>query len=341
MGQLYGRYATEMAEEVDGRCISNMRGAGFDETCMEQLKESFTNAIAKIDQQLAEGAPAKAARGAAVEEATSAKAAAEQKQEELAAASKAAKEAKDEATAAVKEAANHLADFIPELKAASDELDEAKAYLADFIDGPLASYNTLAELTEETFKEPEVTKSYYETIDGQKCDRAIIDACRTAVAGQGDGRVSIDDAKRVFLEIADGNKETRVERWTVRYCMEAFKWTEAAHDWIVEAIKTINQEDEEEEPAAKKAKTESDTYYEVVDGWKCKRDILNTCRELIVGQGDGRISHDDAEKVWAKAADGPGVTDVEKWTLRYCLSEFKWTRSGHDFMLEKLGTVQA
>ena len=33
---------------------------------------------------------------------------------------------------------------------------------------------------------------------GMACDRAVIDACRTAVAGQGDGRVSIEDAKQVY-----------------------------------------------------------------------------------------------------------------------------------------------
>ena len=38
------------------------------------------------------------------------------------------------------------------------------------------------------------------TIDGVKCDRGIIDACETAVKAKGDGRVSKEDAEKVFVE---------------------------------------------------------------------------------------------------------------------------------------------
>jgi hypothetical protein len=131
------------------------RGAGFDETCMDQLKTSFKEAKEKLESQLAEGAPAKAARAAAVDDATKAKAAADQKQEELTAASQAAKEEKDAAAEAVKGAAKTLSDFMPELKEASDALDEAKGYLQDFVEGPLQCYSELKDLSEDTFKEPE------------------------------------------------------------------------------------------------------------------------------------------------------------------------------------------
>lgn len=77
------------------------RGAGFDETCMDQIKASFKEASVRLESQLAEGAPTKAERAGAVGDATKAKAAAEQKQEELVAASQAAKEEKEAASEAL------------------------------------------------------------------------------------------------------------------------------------------------------------------------------------------------------------------------------------------------
>lgn len=175
--------------------------------------------------------------------------------------------------------------------------------------------------------------TYYEQIDGMKCDRAVIDACRDATAGQGDGRVTLEDAHKVFATLADGNKVTKVERWTLRYCMTEFKWAEAAHDWIVDALGKVPQE------GKAKKRTGGKSYYEVIDGCKCDRSIIDTCRECVQGQGDGRVSVDDAKKVWDKAADGKGVTKTEKWTLRYTLCAFNWTRAGHDFMLEQIKSL--
>ena len=72
------------------------------------------------------------------------------------------------------------------------------------------------------------------TIDGVKCDRGIIDACETAVKAKGDGRVSNEDAEKVFTKVADGFKVTRCARWTLRYCLAHFKWTEAAVTYLAE-----------------------------------------------------------------------------------------------------------
>ena len=55
------------------------------------------------------------------------------------------------------------------------------------------------------------------TIDGVKCDRGIIDACETAVKAKGDGRVSKEDAEKVFAKAAEGFKVTRCARWTLRW----------------------------------------------------------------------------------------------------------------------------
>ena len=36
--------------------------------------------------------------------------------------------------------------------------------------------------------------AYYKTIDGKKYDAELIEAAEKAVAGRGDGRISMDDA---------------------------------------------------------------------------------------------------------------------------------------------------
>lgn len=315
----------------------------FDATCLEQLQAAFASAIAAIDEQLAVGAPGKAERAAAVQAAEAAKQAAEASQTDLKEKAQAAKEAKAAADAAVKAAHQSLDDFMPDLKEAGDSLDEAKEDIKDFIEGPMQSYNELKEVKEGDFKEemevPEVNtgKSYYEKINGMKLDRGIIDACRTGIQEAHPttaGRVSLEDAKKVFAEVADGNKVTQCERWTVRYCFQEFKWTEEAHDWLIEELKKVPQEGVSGSPAKKARTSTGGSYYETIDGAKCDRAIIDACREAVAP--DGRVTEDDAKKVWAKAADGNKVTDAERWTVRYCLSEFKWTRGAHDWILDEL-----
>uniref|UniRef100_A0A7S2FYJ4 Uncharacterized protein n=1 Tax=Alexandrium andersonii TaxID=327968 RepID=A0A7S2FYJ4_9DINO len=188
--------------------------------------------------------------------------------------------------------------------------------------------------------------SYYQTIDGMKCDKGIIEACQEAVKGQGDGRVSLADAKKVFEKVADGGVETRCERWTVRHCLTAFKFTAAAHDWFIENCAQVPQSDDA--PAAKKARTEEEAadpgdgrkdYYEVLDGAKCDRAIVDACREAVKGQGDGRVSLEDAKKVFEHAEDGNILTRCERWTIRYCLTEFKWTEAAQDWIVDALQKV--
>ena len=86
------------------------------------------------------------------------------------------------------------------------------------------------------------------TIDGVKCDRGIIDASETAVKAKGDGRVSKEDAEKVFAKAAEGFKVTRCARWTLRYCLAHFKWTEAAVTYLAEQMKAATQEDEPTKP---------------------------------------------------------------------------------------------
>jgi len=128
----------------------------FDATCFDAVRDAFNGSIAKFDEQLASGAPAKAERASAVESAEATKAAAEASHVDLKEKAAAAKEEKTAADAAAKASTKSLEDFMPDLKAAGDALDNARQALQSFVDGPHIAFNELKEFQEGDFdKKPE------------------------------------------------------------------------------------------------------------------------------------------------------------------------------------------
>lgn len=81
-----------------------------------------------------------------------------------------------------------------------------------------------------------MAKSYYKIIDGNKYDREMIEIVEEAVAGQGDGRISLDDAEKLCKAIIDGNTITQIEQETLAYIKETYKFTEAAEKWLTEEL---------------------------------------------------------------------------------------------------------
>lgn len=74
--------------------------------------------------------------------------------------------------------------------------------------------------------------SYYKTIDGKKYDGAIIELAEKLTAGGGDGRISMADAEKLYAEVADGGSYTDIEKDTMEYVRDNFKWTDAADEWF-------------------------------------------------------------------------------------------------------------
>jgi len=74
--------------------------------------------------------------------------------------------------------------------------------------------------------------SYYKTIDGKKYDGEIIELAEKLTAGRGDGRISMDDAETLLNAVMDGGTYTDIEKDTMAYIRDNFKWTEAADDWF-------------------------------------------------------------------------------------------------------------
>jgi hypothetical protein len=78
--------------------------------------------------------------------------------------------------------------------------------------------------------------SYYKTIDGKKMDGTLLDIAEEAVAGAGDGRISKQDAETIIAAVKDSGEYTDVEKDTMEYIRDNFKWTEGADEWFSSQI---------------------------------------------------------------------------------------------------------
>jgi hypothetical protein len=77
-------------------------------------------------------------------------------------------------------------------------------------------------------------------------------------------------------------------------------------------------------------------YYKVIDGLNFDASLLNMADELIKGQGDGRISIDDSNKLLLKIFDGGTITKVECRTILYILKNYKLTNEAFQNFLDRL-----
>ena len=74
--------------------------------------------------------------------------------------------------------------------------------------------------------------SYYTEIDGKKYDKELLELAEKLVKGQGDGRISTADAAKLLTAVKDAGKYTDIEKDTMSYIRENFKWTEEADEWF-------------------------------------------------------------------------------------------------------------
>ena len=71
-----------------------------------------------------------------------------------------------------------------------------------------------------------------------------------------------------------------------------------------------------------------------VGGKSYERELMEMAASLA---SDGQISHPDAEKLWASASDGPGLTVKEKNTLEHLMEEYRFTDKAVAYMKEQIG----
>ncbi|MCZ6558533.1 MAG: LysM peptidoglycan-binding domain-containing protein [SAR324 cluster bacterium] len=83
-----------------------------------------------------------------------------------------------------------------------------------------------------------MSQDYYRVIDGKRYDDQIIRIAEEAVAGRRDGRISLEDAERLLAAVKDANKYTDIEKSTMRYVRERFRFTPAADRWFRREIRS-------------------------------------------------------------------------------------------------------
>ena len=73
-----------------------------------------------------------------------------------------------------------------------------------------------------------MSDTYYKTIDGKDYDREMLEIADEAVAGAGDGRISIENAQKLLGAVKDANKYTDIEKATMKYIRDNYKFTDAS-----------------------------------------------------------------------------------------------------------------
>jgi hypothetical protein len=153
----------------------------------------------------------------------------------------------------------------------------------------------------------------YKITDGIRLDKSLIQLADASVAGVGDGRISMEDAQKIWADAMRDGKITVVENRTVKYILDHYNCTEKAKEFLAEHV------------------------YRTIGGVNYDLSLLQTADKLTSGTGDGRISYDDAGIIWGLVdADGV-VTEEEDRTVRYICDNYNCTDKAKAFLLEKLG----
>jgi len=124
-----------------------------------------------------------------------------------------------------------------------DVLDTADKKLTDkseidaVLNGP-----TLEVLNQRNAKKPKGPEGNQILVDGMLLDKEILLAVKEAVSD--DGVVDAREAVKIFLAAADtDNVLTRCERWTFRFIRSSHMFTDAAFDFLKEALQKLAQSD--------------------------------------------------------------------------------------------------
>jgi hypothetical protein len=79
---------------------------------------------------------------------------------------------------------------------------------------------------------------YYKTINGKNYDGELLELAEKSVAGKGDGRISLEDAKALLAAVKDSNSYTEVEKETMEYIRENYMFTAEADEWFRKEIRS-------------------------------------------------------------------------------------------------------
>jgi len=158
-------------------------------------------------------------------------------------------------------------------------------------------------------------EAYYKVIDGKKCDRKFLEAVeKHAESG---GQVSRLEAMKFWVDAEDGKGVTDIEKATVEYAMNTFKFTAKAYSYLRAVL----------------AAGKHTGLYKVVNGKKYDRSLFEMATEFVA---DGEMLFKEANELFENAQDGQSITVTEKDTLEYILKEMKFTDKGRQFLEEAI-----
>lgn len=167
--------------------------------------------------------------------------------------------------------------------------------------------------------------NYYLIINGNHYSASLIRNAKFRTRGQGDGRISLQDAQDLWHIAMGGGRITEIEEATFGYLFDALNWTDGARNWMQEAL-------------GKEAE-QVKSYYKVMDGLRYDRRVLQEADRRVAGQGDGRISKDDAEFLLPLFGDFGDITIVEERTLNYLLENYNWTETAKAWFMERFDSI--
>jgi len=68
----------------------------------------------------------------------------------------------------------------------------------------------------------------YQTIDGIKYEKELLELAKEFTTGRGEGKLSKDEVKDLFKSASDGQAVTEIEKLTLQYIRKSFEFTDAA-----------------------------------------------------------------------------------------------------------------
>lgn len=143
------------------------------------------------------------------------------------------------------------------------------------------------------------------------------------------------EALACFEKALEINPDYENARKGIEICREELGWVDEEEEVEFEVDNEEDSSEEKEETDTEESGP-SKEYYIEIDGEKYDRGLLETAEGLTKGRGDGRISIEDAEKIWEDAQDNGNVTDIEFKTLEYILNNLNCTRPAIEYLTEKI-----
>ena len=79
----------------------------------------------------------------------------------------------------------------------------------------------------------------YQTIDGVKYEKELLDLAKEHTTGRGEGKLSKDEVVDLFKSASDGQGVTETEKLTLEYIRKNFEFTDAAAKDFDEAFANL------------------------------------------------------------------------------------------------------